>query len=437
MKKIHYLILGAAMVIMGSCSFSRNYAQNDYYTPGGGVTYQQFYDELSPYGNWIYNTQYGYVWSPFERGFHPYSTNGRWVYTSFGWTWKSNYKWGWAPFHYGRWTYDNFYGWIWVPGYEWAPAWVVWGNSPGYYGWAPLGPGMNINIHINMIPNRNWCFVPSRYINSANLGKHYVRNSHNVTIINNTTIINNNYYDNSTNRTYNAGPRVTEVERQTHQRIAPVRVVNRTTPGTSEIRNNEIAIYRPVVKQTDLSEVKPKKVLDAPVRKFDRDVEKEPSIKDADRGIINPQKREIDNPIKNDKGIINPPKREIDEPVRNDRNNSRVFPDRKTNVDEAVRKQYPVRRNPDLDIQRNGGTFEKTTPVDRRINNREITPRTNSNTRVFPNEASKKAPTPPARTTVPDMKARPAQKVQPTPPVRQVEQKTNQTQTNVRTFRKN
>src|SRR6266567_1899101 len=59
--------------------------------------YQEFYDQLSPYGNWIDYPGYGYVFMPnVEPDFKPYSTNGHWVYTDEGWTWASDYSWGWA-----------------------------------------------------------------------------------------------------------------------------------------------------------------------------------------------------------------------------------------------------------------------------------------------------------------------------------------------------
>lgn len=55
---------------------------------------QIFYDELSPYGNWMNSPQYGYVWVPnVAPGFTPYGTNGYWAYTEDGWTWISNYAW--------------------------------------------------------------------------------------------------------------------------------------------------------------------------------------------------------------------------------------------------------------------------------------------------------------------------------------------------------
>ena len=111
------------------------------------VSFQVFYDQLSPYGQWIDYPNYGYVWIP-DAGsdFAPYSTRGHWIITDYGFTWVSDYDWGWAPFHYGRWDYDNYYGWFWIPDNEWGPAWVSWRRADGYYGWEPMGPGISINI---------------------------------------------------------------------------------------------------------------------------------------------------------------------------------------------------------------------------------------------------------------------------------------------------
>ena len=108
---------------------------------------QVFYDDLSPYGTWVDNPNYGYVWLPdVDAGFTPYATNGYWVFTDEGWTWVSNYPWGWAPFHYGRWYTDAIYGPIWIPDNEWGPGWVSWRRSEDYYGWAPMGPGVSISM---------------------------------------------------------------------------------------------------------------------------------------------------------------------------------------------------------------------------------------------------------------------------------------------------
>ena len=121
MKHLYQSLAIILLVIISSCGSSRYYtqtqpqAQDDYsqdYSQQPDITYQQFYNDLSPYGNWINYPGYGYVWMPGVTGFRPYYTNGSWVYTNYGWTWASDYSWGWAPFHYGRWLNDRMYGWI-------------------------------------------------------------------------------------------------------------------------------------------------------------------------------------------------------------------------------------------------------------------------------------------------------------------------------------
>ena len=44
---------------------------------GARVSFQVFYDNLAPYGDWIQDPSYGYVWVPsVGRGFRPYSSSG-------------------------------------------------------------------------------------------------------------------------------------------------------------------------------------------------------------------------------------------------------------------------------------------------------------------------------------------------------------------------
>ncbi len=75
------------------------------------ISIQTFYNELEPYGQWIDDPEYGYVWIPdASPGFRPYYSGGHWVMTRYGAMWVSSYPWGWAPFHYGRWTYSAYYG---------------------------------------------------------------------------------------------------------------------------------------------------------------------------------------------------------------------------------------------------------------------------------------------------------------------------------------
>lgn len=55
-----------------------------------GVSFQVFYDELSPYGDWINDPRHGYIWLPYvDRDFHPYGSNGHWAMTEYGNTWVS------------------------------------------------------------------------------------------------------------------------------------------------------------------------------------------------------------------------------------------------------------------------------------------------------------------------------------------------------------
>src|SRR5690606_12187216 len=210
----------------------------------GSIGYQDFYDDLAPYGQWFNDPQYGYVWTPHGVGnnFRPYYTNGYWAMTEYGNMWMSNYAWGWAPFHYGRWALTN-YGWVWIPGNEWGPAWVTWRQGGGYYGWAPMGPGISINISFGnsyYAPDPWWTFIPCNYI--YNRGFHRYHNPRrNNTYIHNTTIINNTYYDNRSRNTYVTGPRRNEVERVTGRRVDVYQVNNRSRAGRHERKGNAVS----------------------------------------------------------------------------------------------------------------------------------------------------------------------------------------------------
>jgi hypothetical protein len=216
------------------------------------VSFQLFYDELSPYGMWVDYPNYGYVWIPNgDPGFSPYATAGHWVFTDDGWTWVSDYPWGWATFHYGRWDYDNVYGWLWVPDDEWAPAWVSWRRSPGYYGWAPLRPGISVSIAFGREyheRNERWIFVRDRDITRPDIGRHYVNRTKNVTIINNSTVIVNTRKDNKRNVTYIAGPDRDDVQKVTHTTVKPVAIRDNDSPG-HHLSNGELQIYRPQVQK--------------------------------------------------------------------------------------------------------------------------------------------------------------------------------------------
>lgn len=256
MKAIKYTLVAALMTLgFTSCAASMGVSANSgegqqQYMDDEGVSYQTFYDELSPYGDWVYDNQYGYVWRP-DMGpdFMPYRTGGHWVSSEIGWTWVSDYSWGWAPFHYGRWKFDSYMGWFWVPGYDWAPAWVVWSSSNDYYGWAPMAPGWNVNVSINIgsIPSNYWVFAPPRYINSPRLYSYCAPAYHNVTIVRNVTIINNyNVY----NRTrYVCGPRLHDYNRLPGCSARPVPIRECHDARGSRYDNRELYVYRPRVSQ--------------------------------------------------------------------------------------------------------------------------------------------------------------------------------------------
>ena len=180
------------------------------------VTYNTFYDTLSPYGSWVNVDGYGMCWQPsvtvINRGWQPYRDGGRWIYTDAGWYWYSDYTWGWAPYHYGRWFSHPSYGWCWNPGYTWGPSWVSWRYNDGYCGWAPLPPeahysagfgftyygssvgvsfgfGLGYNCYTFVPWNRFCNYRPSRYCAPINQTRQIYNKS---TVVNNVIIGDNN-----------------------------------------------------------------------------------------------------------------------------------------------------------------------------------------------------------------------------------------------------
>ncbi|MDE3201371.1 MAG: hypothetical protein KGN79_10675 [Acidobacteriota bacterium] len=150
--------------------------------------------DLSYYGDWSDDADYGDVWYPRSVSYDwaPYH-NGHWIYRDpWGWVWVEAEPWGYAPFHYGRWVFLRG-RWGWVPGPRhvrnvWSPALVVFaGGFPSsgisLTAWFPLGPGE---------PFRPWYRCSPRYINQVNITN--IRASR-VVVVRNT-------YVNITNVTY-------------------------------------------------------------------------------------------------------------------------------------------------------------------------------------------------------------------------------------------
>ncbi len=312
------------------------------------MNYQGFYDQLSPYGQWVENSDYGYVWIPNEGpDFTPYLTNGYWVLTDYGWMWVSNYNWGWATFHYGRWDYNDYYGWFWVPDNEWGPSWVTWRRSEGYYGWAPMRPGISINISFgssNNQPDNRWVFVRDRDFERHDIDRNYVNRSNNITIINNSTVINKTYYDDKRRTTYVTGPGRQDVEKVTGRTIKPIMVREKDKPGET-LNNDQVQIYRPEVqktksgdrltptKVTDIKDIKRISQRDNQQQQRDNQILKDKTVKEQQPVVTPTNKNNTkENPIK--KRDTNPPDRNINkekQPVVNpvDRNNTKENPIKK------------------------------------------------------------------------------------------------------------
>jgi hypothetical protein len=253
LQKIWGLLLVA--ILFASCATSQIAAQGE----GQYVSDQEFYDELSPYGTWVDDPKYGTVWVPDVDGdFKPYATNGHWVLTEYGNTWASDYDWGWAAFHYGRWTFDDYYGWEWIPGNEWAPAWVNWREGDGYYGWAPMSPGINFDVNYGNdynIPDNYWVFASQSYINQPDIYNYYVPYNRVSTILRRTTYLRNDY-----NRRYYTGPRRDQIQRYTKNPVTVYNIRNINRPGANRVENNTVNMYRPNIRQN--TGARPNRVVD-------------------------------------------------------------------------------------------------------------------------------------------------------------------------------
>ncbi|HTX87349.1 MAG TPA: DUF6600 domain-containing protein [Bacteroidales bacterium] len=219
-----------------------------------GISFQVFYDELTPYGSWVDNPDYGYVWVPdCGTDFYPYATAGHWVYTGYGWTWVSDYPWGWAPFHYGRWYWDNYYGWAWIPGTDWGPGWVTWRQCDGFFGWAPLPPAFNLAWAYGWnyrIPARQWVFLPDRYFGRNDMDRYYMNRSDNDRLYNRSVVLNNIQSDRQRNTRYYAGPDPKLVRNVTGRDVRTVEIRDNSRPG-QVLSDGKLQIYRPPVTRND------------------------------------------------------------------------------------------------------------------------------------------------------------------------------------------
>lgn len=187
------------------------------------VNYKEFYDQLSPHGEWIEvsaeeiglqakttasketsnnssplidlpwiedavasteNIPMVYVWKPSTNlavtstagtvpVYAPYS-NGQWVNTDAGWYFKAATPVEETVSHYGRWINSPTAGWLWVPGRVWAPAWVDWKQNDEYISWAPLPPSANLingTVSVPVINDNEYVIVQKKYFLEPDLYK--------------------------------------------------------------------------------------------------------------------------------------------------------------------------------------------------------------------------------------------------------------------------
>ena len=213
------------------------------------ISYQEFYDNLLPYGQWIYEHHYGYVWIPnVGDDFRPYFTDGHWVMTEYGNTWVSDYPWGWACFHYGRWTFTDYYGWIWLPGTEWGPGWVAWRWGEGSCGWAPLYAGIDWSGNEYSCPDDWWVFLHPKYLYRPGYRDIWRADfmggpSHTQKLLQNTKLVTNTYEYN--HAAYYSGPSVDEVKQISRQTVQFYKVSSKSVCGADQVNNYTVTFYRP------------------------------------------------------------------------------------------------------------------------------------------------------------------------------------------------
>ena len=214
-----------------------------------------FYDYLSPYGIWVYERPYGYVWIPGRVSYlwRPY-TYGRWIWTDYGWTWISHFEWGWIPFHYGRWGWDRHLGWFWVPGTLWGPAWVTWRWSNYHIGWAPLPPGVEfvfgvgIRGHSFDLPGHSWVFIEGNYFFHDRLDRYVLPPERNSSIIR-YSVSATNLADHN-RRVVNEGIDRDQIRRVTRNEVRKFQLEEAKKPGRTRVEADTLQVYKPEVTGT-------------------------------------------------------------------------------------------------------------------------------------------------------------------------------------------
>jgi hypothetical protein len=220
-----------------------------------------FYNDLAPYGSWAQAPDYGVCWQPtvetINADWRPYVDHGQWLDSDAGWYWQSDYSWGWAAFHYGRWVKEPRLGWVWVPDKAWAPAWVAWRSSGSYFGWAPLPPGVGLNVlgrltYQGRVPGAEFAYPPSSFVFvsadsflARNLPRHVLAGSRAAALLAGSAAVEN--YSIVKNKIINGGISREAVAAAGHKAVRAVALRAVSSPEAVAVTADRatLAVYRP------------------------------------------------------------------------------------------------------------------------------------------------------------------------------------------------
>ncbi|MEQ1860288.1 MAG: DUF6600 domain-containing protein [Chthoniobacteraceae bacterium] len=211
------------------------------------VSFDYFYDNLSPYGDWLEVGEYGNCWRPrdVEEDWSPY-TDGYWSYTDAGWTWISYEDFGDIVYHYGRWVRVNDVGWCWVPDTDWGPAWVSWRKTDDHIGWAPLPPEARwrASVGISVWSDERYDIGPSYYnfCPIVDFGAVLIRpvcvpRARVISLFGGSVNITNISYNSYGRHVFCGGPDYGYINRYSHRQVPALKLVQNTT-----IINNNVTI---------------------------------------------------------------------------------------------------------------------------------------------------------------------------------------------------
>lgn len=227
--------------------------------------------DFETYGRWVHVRDYGYVWRPtvvVSVGWAPYRI-GRWVWVRGDYVWVSHEPWGWAPYHYGRWAFVASFGWCWVPPVRgavfWGPGFVAWVRTPTYVAWVPLGPREiyyghgHYGPHSVNITNVN---ITNIQVNKTAYKNIQVRNA--VTVVHHDTFVKGKHVDVKVKENPFLKEKISVVGPDIkHERATAMPVVKevpqakRPPEPVREIRVKELKEKRPLVKERNVSVLRP------------------------------------------------------------------------------------------------------------------------------------------------------------------------------------